>query len=291
MLLCKQEFCQQPTLFSDGTTRFDVEQGGAGTCWFLSILSSLADNGEAIKQIIPDDAYPIGSDKYSGLFHCKLWRFGQWVDVYVDDLLPVKLYGSEFKLWGAKSTDDREMWVSLMEKAFARFKGGYANVYGGLPGDAFTTLTGGVAELVEIQDTDAATLYSRMKNALSCGSIITCSCPVNGIKGLVGNHAYTITGTFRINHRAQSKMLLRLRNPWGTKGEWKGDWSDKSYLWNDVTDSVKEKMKVNKKMDGEFWMTMADFMSHFCRVSICNFTPDFDQDGKEDSLSENVIMC
>ena len=46
-----QDFCENPSLFTDGTARFDVEQGRAGTCWFLSILSALADKPEIIKQV------------------------------------------------------------------------------------------------------------------------------------------------------------------------------------------------------------------------------------------------
>lgn len=70
-------------------------------------------------QIIPEDAYKIGTAAYDGVFHCRFWKFGEWVDLYIDDYLPVK-FG---KPWGARSaTDPNEMWVSLMEKAFARYE-------------------------------------------------------------------------------------------------------------------------------------------------------------------------
>ena len=71
-------------------------------------------------QVIPDDAYPIGTAKYRGVFHCRFWRFGEWMDVYIDDTLPVQ---NESDIWGAKSAPQGnkwEMWVSLMEKAFAK---------------------------------------------------------------------------------------------------------------------------------------------------------------------------
>ena len=71
-------------------------------------------------QIIPEDAYQVATPGYDGIFHCRFWKFGQWVDVYCDDYLPVKAWGGGFKPWGARSTDKDEMWVSLIEKAFAR---------------------------------------------------------------------------------------------------------------------------------------------------------------------------
>ena len=45
------EFADQPVLYAEGTTRFDVGQGSAGTCYFLSILSSIADKPEVLSQV------------------------------------------------------------------------------------------------------------------------------------------------------------------------------------------------------------------------------------------------
>jgi hypothetical protein len=68
--------------------------------------------------VIPDDAYPVGTSDYCGVFHARFWNFGKWQDVYIDDYLPV-IYDT--RPWGARSaTDEDEFWVSLLEKAFAR---------------------------------------------------------------------------------------------------------------------------------------------------------------------------
>lgn len=70
-------------------------------------------------QIIPSDSYPVGSPKYDGIFHCRFWRFGVWDDVFIDDCLPI-IYGNQ--IYSAHSnTDPNEMWVALLEKAFARW--------------------------------------------------------------------------------------------------------------------------------------------------------------------------
>ena len=40
-------------------------------------------------------------------------------------------------------------------------------------------------------------------------------------------------------------MLFRIRNPWGTaKGEWTGPWSDNSQEWENVSDTLKNHLKV-----------------------------------------------
>ena len=38
--------------------------------------------------------------------------------------------------------------------------------------------------------------------------------------------------------------------------------------------------------DGEFWITIQDFVKHYYTVHICNFTPDFDNDGQPDGLGK-----
>ena len=46
-----QEFCAEPRLFRNGTDRFDINQGQAGTCWFLAVLASLAEYPHIIEQV------------------------------------------------------------------------------------------------------------------------------------------------------------------------------------------------------------------------------------------------
>ena len=59
--------------------------------------------------------------------------------------------------------------------------------------------------------------------------------------------------------------LFKLRNPW-SKGEWNGDWSDKSSLWDDKT---KNQVGFVDKEDGIFFMNDDDFFKYFTHVEIC----------------------
>ena len=60
--------------------------------------------------------------------------------------------------------------------------------------------------------------------------------------------------------------------------------------WNNIEDSVKDKLNIASKGDGEFWMPIVDYYTYYSDTHVCNFTPDFDQDGKEDNLGKICIV-
>ncbi|KAK6166904.1 hypothetical protein SNE40_023508 [Patella caerulea] len=283
------EFCESPVLYSDGTTRFDIGQGSAGTCWFLSMVASVSEKTELLKRVIPDDSYRFNTDQYDGIFYAKFWRFGQWDNVFIDDFLPV-IYGDQ--LWGAKSaTDKNEMWVALLEKSFARLFGAYNEVYGGQPGDAYLALTGGVVERIDFDENmiRPEKLFQRVKNSLQSSSLVSCVVPeeYDEVMGLIGGHAYSLNGTAMVQTgNGENVRLVRVRNPWGHT-EWNGAWSDGSAEWQQLPSGTVENPI---KDDGEFWMALEDFLQYFSQLTICSITPDIDCDGSGDCLSHVMYI-
>jgi hypothetical protein len=47
---------------------------------------------------------------------------------------------------------------------------------------------------------------------------------------------------------------------------------------------------VERKSDGEFWMSYKDFCKHFSEVTICTVGPDFDGDGVADNVGKLVLI-
>lgn len=56
--------------------------------WFITGAVAAASVPEYINKVIPSDQ-TFDDNDYAGIFRFRFWRYGKWVEVVVDDLLPV----------------------------------------------------------------------------------------------------------------------------------------------------------------------------------------------------------
>ncbi|XP_044263644.1 calpain-A-like isoform X2 [Tribolium madens] len=281
------EIVDNPQLFVEGFSRFDVQQGELGDCWLLAAVANLTLYRRLFFQIVPDDQ---GFDEnYAGIFHFRFWQYGRWIDVVIDDRLPT--YRGELVF--LHSTEANEFWSALLEKAYAKLHGSYEALKGGSTCEAMEDFTGGVTEMYEL-DSAPPNLFKIILKAYERWSLMGCSIEpdpdvleAQTPEGLIRGHAYSITKVQYVNiatPNVSGKIpLLRLRNPWGNESEWNGAWSDHSPEWHYISDSDKEELGLNFDADGEFWMSFKDFQQHFNRIEICNLNPD---SLAEDELTE-----
>ncbi|XP_018022767.1 calpain-A isoform X2 [Hyalella azteca] len=284
-----KELAENPQLFVDGINRRDVVQGSLGDCWFLSSCSAVAREKKLIERVL-DPNQALHGDKHTGLIVCKFWRFGSWATVCIDDRLPTR--GG--KLLFARSSDDSEFWVALLEKAYAKLHGSYEAMEGGQSMDAMVDLTGGLAERHDFDEkANLQKIFKHMYKLLRNGAFITCSrkgdwrmAYKTDENGLVEGHAYTVTAVTRVRHKDLGTVnLVRIRNPWANDAEWKGTWGENDRVWEGVSETQRAKLRQQEQHgDGESWMSYEDFAKQFEEVSICMMGPDFDADGDTDRV-------
>uniref|UniRef100_H2ZIF1 Calpain catalytic domain-containing protein n=1 Tax=Ciona savignyi TaxID=51511 RepID=H2ZIF1_CIOSA len=274
------DLSKNPRLLQDGQSSEDIVQGMLGNCWFLASCAAIARSAKHIQKVVPGDQVISGPD-YVGMFHFRFWRFGKWVDVIVDDQLP-SVRGS---LCFGRSANRDEFWLPLLEKAYAKVHGSYQAIEGGFTQDGMEDLTGGIAVTYQLGGKTPDHLYRTMTKALRndsfvCGGIQGTSESVDKKTGLVSAHAYSALKVAKVNYRGSTVKLVKLRNPWGGKNEWKGDWSDDSYTWQYIPDDVKYSIGYANRDNGEWFMSFDDFTRYFTDVTFCTIGPDFDGDGK-----------
>lgn len=265
-----KELCASPQFIIDGASRTDICQGSLGDCWFLSAVASLTLHQPLMDQVIPE-GQGFGSG-YTGRFTFKFWQYGHWQEVEVDDFLPTV----KGELIFLRSRERGEFWSPLLEKAYAKLKGGYHALHLGFPHEALVDMTGGVTEEFQMGALPRDTARF-LRQLLDKGSLINCA-NVGGPleqrneKGILFKHAYTVTGVAQVQAGSARVDLVRVRNPWGHT-EWTGAWSDQEgAAWSQVSTAEQNRVQRVQLEDGEFWMSVSDFHENFTTVEVCHLT-------------------
>ncbi|KAM6270519.1 calpain-14 isoform 3-T4 [Spheniscus humboldti] len=245
---------RSPVFYAANRKQLDLCQGLVENCWFLAALEALTFHQDILAAVVPQNQS--FERKYAGIFHFRFWHFGEWVDVVVDDRLPVNEAG---ELVFVSSVYKNVFWGALLEKAYAKLYGSYEDLQIGQVSEALVDFTGGVNIRIQLAAAPPD-LWDILTRATYTRSLMGCHTHLGATKvlknGLVAGHAYTVTGIRKVTCQYGPENLVRLRNPWG-KIEWKGDWSDR--------------------------MSLRDFKIHFVDLTICKLTPDLmsQEDGKK----------
>ena len=138
-----------------------------GNCYFLCSLASLAEYPDLITRLFDYDHV----NEY-GINAVWLNINGIWRQIILDEYFPSHNRGRGWELAFSK-TDQNELWVILLEKAYAKAYGSYWEIIGGDPVHALRDLTGAPYDRIEnFDDLDAA--WAKLKDANAKQYMLTC---------------------------------------------------------------------------------------------------------------------
>lgn len=128
-------------LLYDRVEPCDVVQGAIGNCWLMCAIAAVAEFPHFIKENVINEKSITSDGKYSvNLYNC---GFGKWEKIVIDDYIPCqRAQWFEHPAPLFAQPKGHELYVLLLEKAFAKFAGGYSELDGGHALAAWLVLTG-----------------------------------------------------------------------------------------------------------------------------------------------------
>ena len=119
-----------------------IEPGELGDSWLVGAMAAVAEHPGILLRMFrhPKSSENARIERAIGAFRVTLNVQGWWRSVIVDDFLPVT--DGNYPRYAHSRRDVRELWMGLLEKVFAKLRGGYANIIAGDPLDALQVLTG-----------------------------------------------------------------------------------------------------------------------------------------------------
>ncbi|ROJ25394.1 Calpain-8 [Anabarilius grahami] len=256
-----KEICPFPQFIVDGATRMDICQGILSDCWFLSAVASLSLYPSLLDQVVPSGQ---GFQKgYNGCFYFRFWQYGEWNKVRVDDRLPTR----NGQLIYLSSSNREEFWSALLEKAYAKMKGGYNALNMGFPHEAMVDMTGGITEVFTVASLPRA-LGSFLRSLLQKGALINCANSQRPLMAMRSEYTWK-------RNQAHPANITDVHTEFGLCV------SDQDIEWNMVSAEEQRRVQRIQQDDGEFWMSLADFRQNFEIMEVCHLS--------EDTLSEGGV--
>lgn len=129
-----------PCLFEANVDASEVVQGALGDCWLAAALSIVTQQPLLLHALFA------AADIRAGVYTVRLFHEGGWRFIMVDDYVPVSMKDGLPIFAHAKSR--QELWVPILEKAFAKLYGSFASIEAGQLTDALVCLTAGLPERI-----------------------------------------------------------------------------------------------------------------------------------------------
>jgi hypothetical protein len=127
---------KRPQLFEGEIEPSDLCQGAVGDCWLVAAMACASEFPDMVRHMFLTKEY-----NPRGLYKVRIYdpQNEKWVIVTVDDQIPCK---KGTKTPRFMKPNGNELWAIILEKAYAKFCGSYADIDGGFVLWGWYTMTG-----------------------------------------------------------------------------------------------------------------------------------------------------
>ena len=233
-----------------------IKQGNIADCYFISSIIGLAKVPNLINNL-----FKIKEINSKGYYEVILFIDGQFQIVIIDDYLPI-INDNEFCF---SPSINNEIWLCLLEKAWAKVNGGYANIIKGYAHHVFETLTGFPSLKLMHSSYEDSYIWEYIINSCKSRYIITSTSKDNlKEKGIENNHSYTLIDYYELKDNNKKYKIFKLRDPHANKIVFEK--SKENFM------IVENLMKLDiKEEDGILYISFDDYCKYFSFTNVCYF--------------------
>ena len=189
-------------IFADRITPSDIVQGELGNCYFLSVLSVLTEVPERIEKL-----FALDQMNDEGIFSVMMYKNGVQQEVVVDNFIPCREGRPVFS-----SANGNELWVIILEKAWAKVHGSYERIEAGFADNVMRDLTGAPSYDFATDEDDLDTKLLAFDKA---GYIMAASAGASNASaealeslGLVAMHSYGLLAVHKVVDKFGDEIVL-----------------------------------------------------------------------------------
>ena len=247
---------------------------------FFHAIKILTKYPGLIKQIFKSEK--INQD---GFYELYIYTNGQFKILILDDYFPI-IKGSNNILRFSKPIKS-EIWLLLLEKAFAKLNGGYGSLFSCNISHVIQTFTGFPIErlyfydLLDIEDLEDIIRINKSLNIINL-------CPKKEICeeiGIIPGRAYIVKDIYDIrndnNGKEECLKIIKLENIY-EYNKYKGEWSSNGSLF---TQNIKEIVGYDSNNNENIYMSIEYIYKYFDRIEI--IYPNFDNNIKLIKIENN----
>ena len=220
----------------------DIDQGSLGDCWLMASIAACAEFPDELVRPMFKDISAAKQYSERDIYHIKFCTAGWYKWVIVDGYFPcqpIAKPGQTGFCFAKNKESPDELWVSVIEKGYAKIHGGYEHIQWGLSTVGIPDLTGYPCRKIHL-DQPSKKLFEYLEYHDTRKHIMSISTPVNTKAcpelykkmGLTMAHAFTLIGVYKwVRSSGDEVLLCKVRNPWGGGQEWTGDFCDSDAIW------------------------------------------------------------